>query len=122
MLELFAAVSLLAVIGLALCGYMIVNLRDQRDEALQDLTIARGDIKSLTNRVTVLRGDNIAQQKSIDVLREGHDRLVAERDEAVREMGRVKAEKIALKPKRGPNGRFIPKPKAPKPAKPIACG
>ena len=122
MIEVLAAVSLLAVLCLALCGYIIFNLRDERDEALQDLTIARGDIKALTNRVSVLRGDNIAQQATIDTLRTGHDRLVDERDEAVRALGRLKAEKVALKPKRGPNGRFIPKPKAPKPAKPIACG
>lgn len=122
MLELFAVVSLLAIICLALCIYIAMQLRDERDEALQDLTIAYGDIKALTNRVSVLRGDNIAQQTTIDTLRDGHDQLVDERDEAVRELGRLKAEKVALKPKRGPNGRFIPKPKAPKPAKPIACG
>jgi hypothetical protein len=136
MLELFAVVSLLAIICLALCIYIAMQLRDERDEALQDLTIAYGDIKALTNRVSVLRGDNIAQQTTIDTLREGHDRLVDERDEAVRELGRVKAEKVAEKlsapvkhpegtiaftPKRGPNGRFIAKPKAPKPIKPIAC-
>lgn len=122
MLELFAAVSLLAVLCLALCIYIIFNLRNERDEALQDLTIQRGDVRSLTTRCTNLRGEVIAQQKSIDLLREGHDRLVAERDEAVRAMGRLRAEQIAAKPKRGPGGKFIAKSKKSETAKPIACG
>lgn len=109
--ELLAAATVLLTLTAGLLAYMLTNLRDQRDEALQDLAIARGDIKSLTGRVTTLRGDNITLTSQVDTLRVGHDKLVGERDAAVRELGRLKAEQIAAKPKRGANGKFVAKPK-----------
>lgn len=107
------------------CGgltYLWLSARIDRDEARADLKIEQQTSKALENRCTVLRGDNIAQQHTIDTLRAGHDALVDERDQAIREIGRIRAEKVALKPKRGPNGRFISKSAAKSTPKPVACG
>lgn len=114
-------------IGFCSLAYLLVATRIDRDEARAERDQARSDLAremnvstALDRRCTTLRGDNIVLEQKVDRLREGHDRLVAERDSAVRELGRLKAEQRAAKPKRGPNGRFISKPKAT--VTPIKCG
>lgn len=129
MIELLAGTAgILAVLFIGAVVYAH-TYRDERDLALLNLTIAQADVSALTKRVheltnrnSVLRSDTQAQQKTIDNLRTGHDRLVDERDQAVRELGRLKAYAVAAKPKRGANGRFVAKAKTAKPASPIACG
>lgn len=93
--DLLAYAVPLLTIPTAAAALIAWTYRKDRDEARLDLTIARGDIRSLTSRVIVLQGEKIAQQTSIDTLRTGHDLLVAERDEAVRALGRLRAENVA---------------------------
>lgn len=135
MIELLAGTaSILGVLFLAAVVYAH-SYRDERNDALLSLTIAQADVAALTKRVneltnrnSVLRSDTQAQQTTIDNLRTGHDRLVAERDEAVRENGRISAELVAANQRlakfdrpRGAKGKFTSK--AAKPAaKPISCG
>lgn len=134
MIELLAGtVGILAVLFIGAVVYAH-TYRDERNDARLSLAIAQADVSALTKRVneltnrnSVLRSDTQAQQKTIDDLRAGHDRLVDERDQALRELGRLKAQAIADKqaaqPKRDPKtGRFLPRPKTAKPASPIACG
>ena len=64
----------------------------------------------LSNRITVLKMDVDERDRTIDQLRKVNTDLH-------RENGRLKAEQVAAKPKRGPNGKFVKK--APKP---VACG
>ncbi len=121
MIEFFAGLSGLLAVLLLVAVIYAVTYRRERDERDATITI-------LDNRVTVLSGDNIALQARANSLASSNDQLIAERDQAVRELGRLKAEKVAAKPKRGPNGRFVPKkpkPEAPTTTfkiKPVACG
>lgn len=100
----------------------------------QDLAREKQVTTIFENRAKTLRGDNDALVASNEAHRVESARLVVERDSAVRELGRVRAELVAAKratpcqpepgtiiltPKRGADGRFLPKPKA---DKPIACG
>lgn len=85
-----------ATIGCGALAYAYLSLRIDRDEARADLTVEKNVTKGLEGRVKTLRSDNIALE---------------------REIGRLKAEAVATKPKRGANGRFVSK----RP-KPISCG
>ena len=118
-LLIFGAGAAVGALAVALPYHRAASDRAVLQAAKDSLAI---DVEALSNRVTELRGDNLALQSQVDTLRTGHDRLVDERDQAVRELGRVKAEKIALKPKRGPNGRFISKKPPKSTPKPVACG
>lgn len=100
-----------ATIGCCSLGYLWLNLRIDRDELRTDLTVERNVATALENRVTNLRADNITLEAANKVLGEQTDTLIAERDSAVRELGRFKAEAVAKKPKRDKFGRFIAKPK-----------
>lgn len=120
-LLIFAAGAATGAVAMMLPYNRAVTERDTLQVTKDALAF---DVEKLTGRVTTLRGDNLALEKSVDNLRTGHDRLVDERDQAVRELGRLKAEAVADKqmalPKRDPaTGRFLPRPK---PASPIACG
>lgn len=128
MIEFLAGLSgLLAVLFVSAVIYA-VTYRRERDDAVKELGPAYDNIAFLSNRIEVIRGDNLALEDRAEKLATANQQLIAERDQAVRELGRLKAEKVAAKPKRGPNGRFVPKkpkPEAPKSAskiKPVACG
>lgn len=135
MIELLGGATVLLGMSTAVATYFAHSYRAERDEALLDLTVARGDIKSLTNRITTLKGDNIALEKQVDDKRKqieaksiSHDIVANELKEAKRQIGRMEAEARAAAPKRGEGGRFVAKPKAPKPPKaakakpaPISC-
>jgi uncharacterized caspase-like protein len=135
MLELliFGAGAATGALALALPYTRARNDRDVLQAAKDSLAV---DVEALTNRVTVLRGDNIAQQSTIDTLRTGHDRLVDERDDLKRQLGRIEAERRAemqkavktAQPRDPKTGRMLPNPNAKRPRKsrakdaPIACG
>lgn len=117
-LLIFGAGAAVGALALALPYHRAVTDRDVLQAAKDSLAV---DVEALSNRATVLRGDNIAQQAQIDLLRTGHDRLVDERDALKRELGRIKAEKVAMKPKRdSKTGRFVSK--KPAAVTPISCG
>lgn len=101
-----------ASIGCGSLTYLWLRTRIDRDEARADLTIEQNVAKALEGRVNTLRGDNIALEAANKAAAHNHDQVVADRDSAVRELGRIRAEAIAKKPKRGPNGKFIARPKA----------
>lgn len=126
MIELLGGLAaLLGVLLIVAVVYAVTYRRerdDYRDVHETNSKFQAGAIEILNNRVTTLRNDNISLEKQVDVLRAGHDRLVADRDKAVRELGRLKAEQVAAKPKRGPNGRFVSKKPQPSKPKPVACG
>lgn len=109
-----------ATIGCGALTYAYLMTKIDLDEVRADFKAENGLNQVFEARINTLRSDNLALEKSVTELSEAHDRLVDERDALVRELGRVKAEKLAMKPKRGPNGKFVSK--KPKPAKPIACG
>ena len=94
---LVGLVAILAILLIAAVFYAY-TYRAERDELVADLAHERNVAKAFEARINTLRSDNIALE---------------------REVGRIKAEKIAAKPKRGPNGRFIPRVKKPDP---ISCG
>ena len=126
MIELLAGTAALLSVLFVAAVVFAVSYRRERDD-YRDLhetnsKFQAGTIEILSNRVETLRNDNIALEKQVYVLRAGHDRLVDERDLAVRELGRLKAENVAAKPKRGPNGRFVSKKPQPSKPKPVACG
>ena len=118
-LVIFGAGVATGALALALPYHRAAKDRDVLQAAKDSLAL---DVYALTNRVTVLRGDNIAQQSQIDTLRTGHDRLVDERDQLKRQIGRIEAEARAKKSLRGPNGRFVSKKPKPEAPKPVACG
>lgn len=118
-LLIFGAGAATGALALALPCSRAVKERNTLQAAKDSLAV---DVEALKSRATVLRGDNLALEKQVDTLRAGHDRLVDERDKAVRELGRLKAEQVAAKPKRGSNGRFVSKKPQPVKPKPVACG
>jgi hypothetical protein len=121
-LLIFAAGAATGAVAMMLPYNRAVTERDMLQVTKDTLAF---DVEKLTGRVTTLRGDNLALEKSVDNLRIGHDRLVDERDQAVRELGRLKAEAVAAKPKRGANGKFVSKNAGAVPKsmpKPVACG
>ncbi len=87
-----------ATLGCAVLGYLYLSTRIDRDEAQAESSTLQMTKDALANRVEVLRGDSTALQKALV--------------DAQREVGRLKAAKVAMKPKRGPNGRFVAKPKS----------
>ena len=102
MIDIVALWAGAATIGCGALTFLWLNCRIDRDESRADLRREEQVVEALENRVKVLRADNADLQKQLI--------------EATREAGRIKAEKVAMKPKRGPDGRFVSK----KP-KPIAC-
>jgi hypothetical protein len=87
-----------ASIGCGALTYFYLSCRISLDETTVDLRREEQVVGALENRISVLRADNNDLQKAnIDLSRE---------------IGRIRAEQRASKPKRGPNGRFIPKAKA----------
>lgn len=119
MIELLAGLSAILAVLLIVAIVYAVTYRQERDD-FRDLHEANakshaGIIEILDNRVTTLRGDNEALTKELEELK--------------RKIGRMEAEARAAKPKRGPGGKFVSKPKAPKSLKaskstpkPVACG
>lgn len=132
MIELLAGTTaILAVLLIAAIVYAITYrrerdyIRNERDD-IRDLHEANhkfqaGTIEILGNRVENLRNDNRALEQQVDTLRTGHDKLVDERDQLKRHLGRMEAEARAAKPKRGPGGKFIAKSKSAT-VTPIKCG
>lgn len=134
-LLIFGAGAAVGALTLALPYHRAASDRDVLQATKDSLAV---DVELLGNRVTTLRGDNIALQHQVDTLRTGHDKLVDERDQLKRELGRIEAERraamlsppvkpepgtIALTPTRDAKGKFLPKPKPPKSMpKPVACG
>jgi len=120
MIEFLAGTAGILGVLLVVAIVHAVSYRNERDMLAADL---RDEI-SASRKMVELLDQRAAQiqtlQRTIDALREGHDRLVDERESFRRELGRLKAEKVAAKPKRGPNGRFISKSKATVTA--IKCG
>lgn len=94
-LLIFLAGGATGAVAMLLPYNRALSERDMLKMAKDSLAI---DVEQLKARNNTLRSDNI---------------------ELEREVGRIKAEKIAAKPKRGPNGRFIPRVKKPAP---ISCG
>lgn len=94
-----------ATIGCGALTYLWRSACIDRDEARSELAIEQNIAKALEGRVTTLRGDNLAMDARIT-------RLLSDNDTLKRENGRLKAEKRAAKPKRGPDGKFVAKPKA----------
>jgi hypothetical protein len=125
MIEALAAVTLLLALVAAVAAIYAVKFRDERTEAWLDLGIARGDIKSLTNRASTLRADNIALEREVGRMKAGA------RVEKMSAPAKMPEGAIVLNPKRDAKGRFVAKPKAAKPVKalagatenaPISCG
>lgn len=131
---IFAAGAATGALAVALPYHRAVRDRDVLQAAKDSLAV---DVEALSNRVTTLRGDNIALEADMKALTDGHSALVAERDGLKRQIGRLEAERRAAQPKRGEGGRFVAKPKAEKqpvaaafkkkapkatPPKPVACG
>jgi hypothetical protein len=87
-----------AFLSAAVTTYLWLSARIGRDEAIAYLRREEMVVQALENRVQVLRGDNLDLQKI--------------NTELTREIGRLRAEQRASKPKRGPNGKFVAKPKA----------
>lgn len=110
MIELLAGLSAILAVLLIVAAVFAITYRDERDEARADLETALGAQEILENRITVLKGDN-------EALLNTNKNLSRDLDDARRDIGRLKAEAVAKKPKRGPGGKFVAK----KP-KPVACG
>jgi hypothetical protein len=91
-----------ATLGCIVLAYLYLSTRIDRDEARADLSREQLVVQAFENRVTTLRGDNLAFESQVKALTEANTELQ-------REVGRLKAAKVAMKPKRGPNGRFISK-------------
>ncbi len=87
-----------ATIGCGALAYFYLSCRISLDEATVDLRREEQVVGALENRITGLRADNNDLQKA--------------NIELSREIGRLRAEQVAAKPKRGPNGKFVPKIKA----------
>lgn len=116
-----------------------VSYRDERNKALADLKTERADYAALSAMINPLAAETVALEAQVKTLSDGFNTVANERDalksqladrisaEADAKMAAVAAsgEAIILTPKRDGSGRFLPKPKAQKPAKtakPIACG
>lgn len=143
MIELLAGTAGLLLVLLITAIVYAASYRSELDEARADFKAELKANELLGNRVTNMRADIIALEKNIDTLRSGHDRLVDERDQLKRQIGRMEAEaraaklalpvkagagSIAFTPARDDKGKFLPKPKAPKASKPakkpkpVSCG
>lgn len=101
MTDIVALAAGAATIGCAGLTYLYINCRIDRDEANSSVDILQRAKDALSNRCEVLKGDNLDLQKQVV--------------DATRENGRLKAEirsRDAAKPKRGTDGKFLPKAKA----------
>lgn len=120
MIELLGGAA--AILGVLLAAAIIFALtycaerddaRVSLDDLRSDLAVAESAKDILNNRVTVLR---------MDV--EERDLLIAElrkvNTELHRENGRLKAEAVAAKPKRGAGGKFVAKKPQPATVTPIS--
>jgi cbb3-type cytochrome oxidase subunit 3 len=145
MIELLAGLAAILLILLISAIVYALSYRQERDMAQRavfnlndEIFTLNGTIGILENRVTTLRGDNIALETQVTTLTDGFNVIAAERDalkaERVAEMSAAPARNpegtIAFQPKRDSKGKFLPKPKTPKPPKtnlgkapkPVACG
>lgn len=122
MIELLGGTAAILAVLLVLAAFYAVTYRMERDESRADLKAECGLNRHYENRITNMRADIQTLETALDTMRQGHDALAAEKEDLLRKIGRMEAEARSLKPKRGPNGKFVPKPKAPKPTKPVACG
>lgn len=68
----------------------------------------RATIEILENRVTVLKGDNIALEAANKLKGQTITELTQQREDLKRQIGRMEAERRAAQPK---GGRFVKKPK-----------
>ena len=136
MIELLGGLAALLGVLLIVAVVFALSYRRERDEARSDVADRSATIEILDRRVTVLRGDN-------EALLSTNKNLIRNLDDARRQIGRMEAEAraeklsapvqqregtIAFTPKRDSKGKFLPKPKAPKPPKaakkpkPVSCG
>lgn len=116
-LTIWSAGASLASVAFA---HLWLRSRDLARDLAADLEIERGVTKSLEHRVNTLRGDNITLSARNEANEKKIADLLAELYQLDRKIGRMEAEQRAAKPKRGPDGRFISKPKAT--VTPIRCG
>lgn len=121
MIELLAGTAGILSVLLVIAGVYAVTYRRERDEARADCKIEVGAREILGNRVSVLRADIETLEKALETMRHGHDALAEEKEQLKRQIGRMEAEARAAKPKRGPGGKFIAKPK-PATVTPLKCG
>lgn len=92
MVDVMDALAAAAVIAAITLGFVALGLSLNLKAARRELSAEKMANEAISNRLEVVKQDN--------------------RD-LEREVGRVKAEKVAMKPKRDPvTGRFIPKAKA----------
>ena len=142
MIELLAGLSAIIAVLLIVAIVYAVTYRQDRDEANAIADERAKTIDVLDNRITVLKGDNIALEAANKLNGQTVAELTRQREDLKREIGRMEAERraeklsapvknregtIAFTPARDEKGRFLPKPKAAKalkatPPKPVACG